>query len=349
MKSINSVVLLLLTACVLLVPLCALPKNGAKAALKTSADYNFAASTGSTREAAGSGTDASVKTQSSAKATSAKVGGQSTVRMYDVATKKITELSMHDYIFGVVAGECPMLYHNEAIKAQIVAARTYALFRMNENKDKEYDVTNEPQTSQTYITKQTALKNWGAAAEQYSKKLEELLKSVENEAVLYKDKPILAVYHAISSGKTESCKNVWGSDYPYLQPVESIGDKLATNYLSECVKTEEQANALLKSIGINAAQLSRAKFTKTASGNVLKVAVDGKEITGPKIVEIFNLRSQNYDITFKNKKLTITVRGYGHQAGMSQNGANYMANDGASYKEILQHYYQGTTVEKYPK
>lgn len=328
MKSFNSVILPILTVCVIAVPLYSLSSGESKKEnIAVVASVNTVSKT-------------ETKAKSAPTATN-------TVRVYDAETEKITVMDMNDYLYGVVAGECPMLYHDEAIKAQIVAARTYTLFRCNENKNKKYDISTDSQTSQAFISKETAMKNWGSSAKKYDKKLTELIKEVKNEAILYKNKPILAVYHAISSGKTESCKNVWGSDYSYLQSVESTFDKLANGYLSECKKNTEQADEILKSRGVSATALAGGKVEKTGCGNVLRIIANGKTVTGADIVELFDLRSQNFDICIKNKQLCFTVRGYGHQAGMSQNGANFMANDGNDYKAILKHYYKGVTVEKY--
>ncbi len=269
------------------------------------------------------------------------------VRLYDIESDKIEKVELRDYIYGVVAGECPMLYHEEAIKAQIVAAKTYTLYRMKANAGEEYDVTTEPETSQKYISREKAYENWGSAAEEYNQKLESLLNEVYDYCILYKDEPILAVYHAISAGKTEDCKNVWNSALPYLVPVLSEGDKLVDGYLSEQKLTLAEANGILKAEGITATELAKAKLDRTDSGNVLKATIGEKSITGASIAKMFSLRSNNFDLTLTDTHLTFTVRGYGHQVGMSQNGANYFAKQGSAFSEILTHYYSGTEVAKY--
>ncbi len=269
------------------------------------------------------------------------------VRLYDQETETTKEIDLREYIYGVVAGECPMLYHEEAIKAQIVAAKTYTLYRMKANAGEEYDVTTDPETSQNYISKEKAYENWGSKAETYDQKLNDLIDEVYDYCIFYKDSPILAVYHAMSAGKTEDCKYVWNTSLDYLKPVLSDGDKLADGYLSEQKVTIAEANGILKAKGVTAAELSKGETDKTESGNVIKITVGEIEITGAEISRLFSLRSNNFDIELGKKNIVFTVRGYGHQVGMSQNGANYLAKQGKSYDEILTHYYSGTEVAKF--
>lgn len=327
MKGLNLFSVIVLTLTIMLVPLISMQKEGS--VKPTAAGFVSMPETAKSAEKAGK--DFVYNTY---------------VRLYDIENDKIEKVELRDYIYGVVVGECPMLYHDEAIKAQIVAAKTYTLYRMKANAGEEYDVTTEPETSQKYISREKAYENWGSAAEEYNQKLELLLDEVYDYCILYKDEPILAVYHAISAGKTEDCKYVWNSALPYLVPVLSEGDKLADGYLSEQKLTLAEANGILKTEGITAAELAKAKADRTNSGNVLKVTVGEKEITGANIARMFSLRSNNFDVTITDTHLAFNVRGYGHQVGMSQNGANYFAKQGSSFSEILTHYYSGTTVAK---
>lgn len=326
MKGLNLFAVSVLTLTIMLVPLARLPKGEAK---QTAAGFVSMPS--------------SVTKGEEGK----KFVYNTYVRLYDEQKNTTEKVELREYIYGVVAGECPMLYHEEAIKAQIVAAKTYTLYRMKANANAEYDVTSDPETSQKYITREQAYKNWGSKAEEYNNRLEGLLNEVYNYCVLYNDEPILAVYHAISAGKTEDCKNVWSSALPYLVPVVSEGDKLADGYLSEQKLTLAEANGILKPEGITATELASATATRTDSGNVLAVTVGEKQITGPSIAKMFSLRSNNFDVTLTDEHLIFTVRGYGHQVGLSQNGANYFANQGSSFVDILTHYYSGTEVAEY--
>lgn len=329
MRNLNTVIISILTITVILLPLFAI-KSESKSSVYQSSTRQTAAGF-----VKGNESTASFVTENTS---------STKVRLYNQSTKKVETLLLSDYVFGVVAGEVPMSYEDEAIKAQIVAAKTYTLYRIGISKKEKYDISSDSETSQHYITKKEAYKNWGSGAKEYEKKLNVLIKETENCIITYKGKPILAVYHAISSGRTESGKNVWQSDLPYLQPVESVGDKLANNYLSEADIKEKDANKSLKSQGFSAKTLAGGKITKTESGNIIKITSGKKSIAGPEVCRLFSLRSQNFDITYKKGILHFTVRGYGHQAGMSQNGANYMAKCGSNFKEILTHYYTGVTV-----
>ena len=269
-------------------------------------------------------------------------------RICDMQTDTVSVMAAKDYVFGVVAAEMPALYDTEALKAQAVAAYTLACRRRADNKDKSYDITTDYTVDQSYISKADAEKRWGDKAAEYSKKIESAVAAVENLAVTYGGEPITAVYHAISSGRTEDCRDIWGGSLPYLKPVSSPGDKLAPDYTSEVKVSAEELQKKLgdecKLSGDPAAYFGEPK--RTESGSVLTVPVCGTDISGGKIRSIFDLRSLNYSVKYADGSFTFTVRGYGHGVGMSQYGADYMAKQGNNFKEILTYYYTGCKVEK---
>lgn len=268
--------------------------------------------------------------------------------IYDTAADTVTEISADDYIFGVVAAEMPALYETEALKAQAVAAYTFACVKKAENAGKSYDLTSDPAVDQSFITREKAKEKWGDKADEYSAKIENAVKSVKDYMITRGGTPILAVYHAISSGKTEDCKEVWGKDIPYLKPVSSEGDKLAPSYLSSAEFTAEELKQKLSEdidfTGDPAAWFSAEQ--RTDSGTLKTLKVCGKEVTGAKIRAALNLRSANFSVNYNSGKFVFTVRGYGHGVGMSQYGACCMAKQGSNFKEILTHYYSGCKVEK---
>ena len=261
-------------------------------------------------------------------------------------TNTVAELTTEDYLFGVLAGEMPALYEPEALKAQAVCAYTFALWRKNENTDKDYDITSDYTTDQCYITPEQAAKKWGSKADEYEQKLRDAIKAVKDEVLTYNGELTLSVYHSVSGGKTESAKNVWGKEYPYLQAVSSIGDKLATNYISTCSFSKAQIEAALSVTLPTALKGSFTNFSRTASGTVDKVTVGGTQFKGSEVRKALELKSSNFEVSLKDEQFTFTVYGYGHGVGMSQNGANYMAQQGSDYKEILSHYYTGCEVVK---
>lgn len=269
-------------------------------------------------------------------------------KVYDPSSEKITVLSSEDYIFGVVAAEMPALYEVEALKAQAVAAYTFACARKSANSDKQYDITADPTTDQCYISESTASDKWGDKAEEYTSKIKAAVKETAGYAVTYNGSLITAVYHAVSTGKTESCKNVWGTDLPYLVPVESEGDRLASDYISTVTLSfEEIKKSLAEKITFpEDGTVSFSGIVRTDSGNVKSIDICNQTLSGFELRELLNLRSADFEPKITDNTVTFTVYGYGHGVGMSQNGANYMAKLGYDFKSILTHYYTDCKVEK---
>jgi stage II sporulation protein D len=269
------------------------------------------------------------------------------VRLKISETGEIINLSAEDYIFGVVAAEMPALYETEALKAQAVAAYTYYLAQKEEDNKKEYDITDDYTVDQAFITAENARKRWGDGADEYENKIRSAVKAVMYERVTYNGQLASTLYHAISFGVTENAEDVWGGQYPYLVSVDSSFDKLSQDYISSAVFTGEQFKekisslAEVKSIEENCI----TDIIRTQAGGVTSLNVSGKKISGSDIRKALDLRSANFTVNFSEGKYTFTVYGYGHSIGMSQYGAEAMAQKGSDYQEILAHYYPGTTVE----
>lgn len=271
-----------------------------------------------------------------------------TFKVYDRESDTVTEMSAEEYVFGAVAAEMPALYETEALKAQAVAAYTFALYRKAENSDKAYDITTDHTSDQSFITEETARERWGENADGYCEKLKKAVGEVAGLAVTYDGKPILAVYHAISSGKTENCKDIWGVDPPYLKAVDSSFDKLSPSYISKLTLTKEEfCEKLSDKADFSGASGEYIKITeRTDSGTVKAVSLCGTETSGAEIRSAFSLRSSNFEVSYDGDLFTFTVYGYGHGVGMSQYGADCMAKQGSGFKEILTHYYSGCKIEK---
>ena len=271
-----------------------------------------------------------------------------TFRIYNTKTQETEKMDVKDYLFGVLAAEMPANYNAEALKAQAVAAYTFALYRKNENQNKTYDLTDNYLTDQSFITKAEARSRWGSKAEEYTEKFENVLKETENYAITYNNEPILAVYHAISYGKTEDAENVWGKEYPYLKSAASYGDKLCDGYITTLSVNEEKFKEILESqVSLNGEpQNYIGKTDRTNAGTVKTLEICNTEIRGSKLRELFSLRSSNFQIEYKDGNFNFTVYGYGHAVGLSQNGAEYMANEGSDFKQILNHYYKNCKIEK---
>lgn len=260
----------------------------------------------------------------------------------------VTPYSTKDYLFGVIAAEMPALYETEAIKAQAVAAYTFACYRMLGHTDTDYDITADGDTAQCFITREEAAARWGEKAAEYTKKIDDCIDSVAGYTLIYNGEVIFAAYHAISPGVTNSCLDVWGKDIPYLISVNSDGDKLADNYSSEATFTSAEITERFKSINAASGEVQNyfSNIVTTDTGYVKEINFCGKTITGAQVRETLNLRSSNFTVSYNDDKFTFTAKGYGHGVGMSQTGANYMAKQGKTFEEILLHYYSGATLHK---
>ena len=273
---------------------------------------------------------------------------QQNVSVNQILALTFTEMAAQDYIFGVVAAEMPALYNEEALKAQAVAAYTYACVRKANNSGQEYDITTDFNVDQSFVSVKELTEKWGEKTEEYTAKIKKAVADVSGYIINYDGKAITAVYHAISSGKTENSENVWGKEMPYLKSVDSSKDKEAENYKTEVSFTADELKEKLKSDFVieNINDLTFEISEKSDVGTVKKLNISGLECTGANLRNLLNLRSSCFEITKNENGYTFTVYGYGHGVGMSQTGANYMAEEGKDFKEILTHYYTGCKVEK---
>ena len=270
------------------------------------------------------------------------------VKVMSVNGNNITEMSLKEYLLGVIAGEMNASYHEEAIKAQIIAAHTLLLYTKEHNtKDlKGADITDSYALHQAFLSPEKQKEKWKGNYETYREKIEECIDEVGNLALQYNNEYICAVFHAISNGQTENAADVWGGKYPYLVSVSSIGDKLSPAYQSQVTFTEKEFKEKLKESNLKFDDKPEKwieKITNTETGMVKTITICGKSFKGTEIRKLFDLRSSTFACKYDNGEFIFTVNGYGHGAGMSQYGANYMAQQGFNYKEILKHYY--TDVE----
>ncbi len=282
-----------------------------------------------------------VSTQKIKEKATAKTKTQDYLNIKITESGKIEKISVKDYLFGCVASEMPINYESEALKAQCIAAHTFAL-RRKENSKNNYDITDDYRVDQCYMGKKKIKEKWGENWDENSKKLEKIINETKDFILTYDGKTALTVYHAVSNGKTLNSSEVWGNDLPYLTSVDSSFDRLCDSY-----KTQKTVSfSEFKKIFEKAEKLTGFKIEKTKNGRVEYVDFSSVKINGSDIAEKLNLRSSSFDIKNENENLVFTVYGYGHGVGMSQNGANYMAKNGSDFKEILFHYYKGCKLKK---
>lgn len=265
-----------------------------------------------------------------------------TFRILNTDTKDVNTISAKDYIFGVVASEMPALYEEEALKAQAVASYTYACYKRNMNKGENYDLTDDFKFDQCYQTEENLKEKWGEKWQEYSEKIKSVVDTVDGEILTYNNEPILAVYHALSCGYTYSAKEVWGKDIEYLKGAVSKSDTLEEDFITISEFNEKE---IKKNFEYKNGEKAFGKCDSSSKGLVKNICVYGKELSGNEVRAKLNLPSANFTVAEKDGKFIFTCKGYGHGVGMSQKGANSMAKQGFTYKEILLHYYKGAMLE----
>lgn len=251
----------------------------------------------------------------------------------------VINLNMTDYLIGVVSSEMPASFNFEALKAQSVLARTYALKAKQTGKKLTDTVS-----TQSYIDIDQMKNKWGNSFNTYYNKIKNAVENTNGEYLSYNGNYIEALYHSTNNGKTESSLDVFGNYYPYLISVSSEYDKNASSYLRTI---NMPLDTISNKLGLNLNNDSVISILSyTDGGNIKEININGNNFSGKKVRELLGLRSADFDISISDNNANITTRGYGHGVGMSQYGANGMANAGYSYKDILSHYYPGTTLTK---
>lgn len=281
----------------------------------------------------------------------AQADDENVLTVFRSSTKETKKIDFFEYVCGSVAAEMPLSYHEEALKAQAVACYTNALrLKSQNNNGNNSDITDDSSVHQGYINKTERKNKWGDDFDKYENKLENAVKSVENEAIYYNEKLCVAAFFAICGGTTESAENVWGEKVPYLTSVKSNGDTLSPQYSTSVSFDKKEFLQLAKSLGANTENVNSlkdfVKITKTTkAGTVTAATIGNKKVSGDDLRKTFSLRSAVFTVKCDKKTVVFEVRGYGHGVGMSQYGADFMARQGSTYDEILKHYYTGVTIK----
>lgn len=276
-------------------------------------------------------------------------------KVLDVSSGEILEVSERDYVIGAVCAEMPASFNEEALKAQAVAAHTYAQrqrLREKENPTAELcgaDFSNDTSKYQGYFTQDQAKQYFGENFEESYSKITAAADEVMPYILTYNDEPIISAFHSMSSGKTESAENAWGAAVEYLVPVDSRSDTSAPKYLDETRYPSDILRNKLETAfpGIALGEDISSWITikeVSDSGTVLSAAAGDRTVTGNDLRLALSLRSPCFDVRYEGSEAVITTKGYGHGVGMSQYGANAMAQDGKTWQEILAHYYPGTEI-----
>lgn len=294
-------------------------------------------------------------TPTTALSNDSNTGSDASYRMLDITSGKVEEISVRDYLIGAVCAEMPATFEPEALKAQAVAAHTYAERQHlieQANPTPELcgaDFSNDSTQYQAFFTKNQAMRYYEDDFETYYAKITEAVDAVLPYILSYDGEPIIAAFCSMSSGMTESAETVWGSDIAYLTSVESSADTEAPRYLETAAFSQQELCKLIQTAYPDAVwdgdPNSWISIDKTSeAGTVLTVTVGGVTMTGQELRNLLELRSAAFEAAYEDGTFVFTTRGFGHGVGMSQYGANAMAKEGKTWKEILAHYYPNTQV-----
>ena len=259
-----------------------------------------------------------------------------TIYVSTIINNEKTELSLEDYIVGVVSCEMPASFDIEALKAMSVAARTYALYKRNKNKTLKTTTDD-----QCYIDINTMKNKWKNNFDKYYNKISNAVNDTKGEYMTYNDKAIIAFYFSISNGKTENVENVFSQKLDYLVSVDSSWDKKNSSNEKDI---KMKVSDFLKKLSINDEKINDIKIDRSSTNRINNIKINGKSYKGTKFRSLLNLKSTDIEIKYDNDYVYIHTVGYGHGVGMSQYGANYMAQDGYKYEDILKHYYTGIKI-----
>jgi stage II sporulation protein D len=282
-------------------------------------------------------------------------GSGVSIRVYQPRNSVIVEYDMEEYLVGVVAAEMPPEFELEALKAQAVAARTYAYGRMKGlygNPSKHYgaSVCTDSTHCQAWITRERFLEVYGD--EEEWEKIRKAVYATRNKIITYEGTVINPLFHSNSGGVTEDVEAVWAVSgaVPYLTSVYSPDESGYSDYEKKVLLSWDEIKQKVKnkypdaSFGSDAS-LDMEVLSYTTSGRVMSIRIGSVTLAGTELRELLGLRSTNFELTFPStESVEIVTEGYGHGVGMSQCGADALAKEGYTYTEILEYYYTGINV-----
>lgn len=264
------------------------------------------------------------------------------IKVKQVSKNEVVELNLEDYLVGVLAGEMPVSFEEEALKAQAVVARTYALKRVRSSN--RYDVVDTTK-NQVYLDDNEFKKAWGSNYDKNMRKIKKAVSETSHECIFYDDKLIDALFFSTSVGMTENSEDIFKNSLPYLRSVSSTWDETASPVFKEEYSFDLDDFYKKLSLPYNK-NLEVEKVSVTSTGRAKEIKINGVKFSGTKVQQLLKLKSNYFTISKVGKTIKIETKGYGHGVGMSQYGANGMAKEGYSYREIIDHYYQDVELKK---
>lgn len=276
------------------------------------------------------------------------------IKLLHSKTGEVENVNIEEYLCNVVSAEMPASFETEALKAQAIVARTYTMFKLNNKKHDNADICDNSACCQAWISKENRLAKWEESKrDEYWQKICSVVQQTKGQVIMYNNEPINAFFHSNSGGTTEIPVNVWGgTNYPYLQVVETSGEEAYTQYASEVTIANTDIINKLKEkyqdISIDFSNVEDLKIVEhTESGRVKTVKFGNHKLSGVEVRSIFGLKSTNFEILkIDNDHIQFKVKGYGHGVGMSQTGADSLAKQGKTAEEIIHHFYSNVNVKK---
>lgn len=278
------------------------------------------------------------------------------IKLLHKKDKKIEEIPLDEYLLGVVSAEMPANFEQEALNAQALVARTYTIYSIKRNKNKHEgaDICDSSTCCQAWISKEDRLARWNEdVRKEYWNKIVKAVNTTKGKVITYNGDVIDAFFHSNSGGITEIPVNVWGgTNFPYLQSVQTSGEEGYSQYSSEVTLTQEELinkiRAKHSDFNIDISQQDSVKILEyTEAGRVKNIQIGNLKLSGVEVRSLLGLKSTNFKIEINNGKVTFIVTGYGHGVGMSQTGADSMAKQGSNYEEIIKHFYKGVEITEF--
>ena len=278
------------------------------------------------------------------------------IKLLHKKDKKIEEIPLDEYLLGVVSAEMPANFEQEALNAQALVARTYTIYSIKRNKNKHEgaDICDSSSCCQAWISKEDRLARWNEdVREEYWNKIVKAVNTTKGKVITYNGDVIDAFFHSNSGGITEIPVNVWGgTNFPYLQSVQTSGEEGYSQYSSEVTLTQEELinkiRAKHSDFNIDISKQDSVKILEyTEAGRVKNIQIGNLKLSGVEVRSLLGLKSTNFKIEINNGKVTFIVTGYGHGVGMSQTGADSMAKQGSNYEEIIKHFYTGVEITEF--
>ncbi|WP_285767378.1 stage II sporulation protein D [Peribacillus sp. SI8-4] len=269
------------------------------------------------------------------------------VAVYRTMTKEIEHIPLEEYVAGVVASEMPVSFDMEALKAQSLVARTFLVKQMlsnsNINVPKGSDITDNFQFHQVFKNKKELAAEWGKEYQSNLSKVQKAVAATKGQIITYDEKPIDASFFSTSNGFTENSEDYWGNKTPYLKSVDSPWDlqspKFQHQTIIQVAKFEELLGTTLND------DVDIGNVLAKSEGNRIKlIEINDKKYSGKTIRDKLNLNSSDFTFKREGEQVIIHTKGNGHGVGMSQYGANGLAQEGKNYQDIVHHYYQDVTI-----